>query len=325
VHMLQMPEPHVLGHLEFLWRVGYSSGNPVIGDEVDVEIAAKWAGERGRLCTALADVKLIDVLEDGKYQIHDLHENAPSYVKSRARMEKMRKKERREFGASVDRRVPRPVAKAFLVATKGKRLCVDCGRKRNLEIDHIVPVDKGGSDELANLQWLCMFCNRSKHNKLRDSNGGGVVTQEFASVIARYASPAPTPAPAPAPALKNPPSEGSSAPLFSDASPALLTFPAVGNGPKTWILTEGQCSEWRIAYPGLDVLGECRKALAWVDANGPKTAKGMKAFLVSWFNRAVQRGGNHRPLGLAVGASSAPVRQSLSPAVAARLRQRGVQ
>lgn len=103
VHMLQMPEPHVLGHLEYLWRVGYSSGNPIVGDALDVEIAAKWTGASGHFVAALADdtVRLLDVLDDGRYQIHDLHENAPGYVKSRARMERLRK--RRKPGSAKAR------------------------------------------------------------------------------------------------------------------------------------------------------------------------------------------------------------------------------
>jgi hypothetical protein len=67
VHLLGIPEPHVLGHLEYLWRVGYSSGEPVIGDELDVEIAAKWCGERGAFVRALCDerVRLLDKTTDG--------------------------------------------------------------------------------------------------------------------------------------------------------------------------------------------------------------------------------------------------------------------
>jgi hypothetical protein len=47
VYILKIPEPQVLGLLEYMWRVGYASGNPVIGDAIDVEIAAKWWGEPG--------------------------------------------------------------------------------------------------------------------------------------------------------------------------------------------------------------------------------------------------------------------------------------
>jgi hypothetical protein len=80
VHELGMPAPHVLGHLEYLWRVGYSSGNPVVGDSVDVELAAMWTGEPGQLTKVLTQVRFMDKLPDGKYQIHDLLDHAPGYV-----------------------------------------------------------------------------------------------------------------------------------------------------------------------------------------------------------------------------------------------------
>jgi hypothetical protein len=92
------------------------------------------------------------------------------------------------------------------------------------------------------------------------------------------------------------------------AEPALLTFPTVGTGPKTWSLRRADVQAWEQAYPGLDILGECRRALAWVNANQPKTAKGMPAFLVNWFNRAVQRGGTSRALGSAGTGTASPVR-----------------
>lgn len=92
-HLLKMPRPHVLGHLEFMWRVGYVSGNPELGDAVNVEIAAEWTGEPGALVAALMDkhVRMID--RRGKiYFIHDLHENAPDYVRARHRMHNWRKR-----------------------------------------------------------------------------------------------------------------------------------------------------------------------------------------------------------------------------------------
>lgn len=72
----------------------------------------------------------------------------------------------------------------------------------------------------------------------------------------------------------------------------IVTFPTDGN-PGEWHLTESHVAEWQGLYPSLDILAECRKALAWVQAKASnrKTAGGMKRFLVGWLNRATERGG----------------------------------
>lgn len=43
--------------------------------------------------------------------------------------------------------------------------CMRCGRTERLSVDHIIPVKRGGSDDLSNLQCLCLFCNCAKRDR----------------------------------------------------------------------------------------------------------------------------------------------------------------
>lgn len=64
----------------------------------------------------------------------------------------------------ANRRVPDSMRSAVLVRDGGR--CRKCRRANNLEIDHIVPLSKGGKTEESNLQTLCRRCNRAKFKKL---------------------------------------------------------------------------------------------------------------------------------------------------------------
>lgn len=98
------------------------------------------------------------------------------------------------------------------------------------------------------------------------------------------------PSPSPSPTTTSV-GEASASPTTNVELRTVLSYPCRGN-PKQWALTEEQVGKWKALYPGLDVVGCCRKALAWCEANPKrcKTAKGMPKFLVNWINNEVDRG-----------------------------------
>ncbi len=74
----------------------------------------------------------------------------------------------RERMAHQDRIASRRISdhtRAMVIVRDAGR-CRRCRRSTNLEIDHVVPISKGGSSEEHNLQTLCRRCNRRKWKKL---------------------------------------------------------------------------------------------------------------------------------------------------------------
>ena len=46
--------------------------------------------------------------------------------------------------------------------------CLCCNRRRKLTADHVIPVSKGGTSYISNIQPLCQPCNSSKGTKTTD-------------------------------------------------------------------------------------------------------------------------------------------------------------
>lgn len=68
------------------------------------------------------------------------------------------------FDRFASRKVRKGLSKktATAILHKYNFSCVKCGTKDRLQVDHIVPVKRGGKDELTNLQVLCQPCNLRK-------------------------------------------------------------------------------------------------------------------------------------------------------------------
>ena len=54
----------------------------------------------------------------------------------------------------------------FAIYERDNYRCKKCGSTENLEIDHIIPIFKGGKSTYSNLQTLCHKCNTEKGSKI---------------------------------------------------------------------------------------------------------------------------------------------------------------
>lgn len=82
----------------------------------------------------------------------------PAAIKSHSQPTQDKEKRSRHIPASV---------RVSVLHRDGYK-CVFCGRSPKqvqLEVDHIVPFSKGGSNDLSNLQTLCFDCNRGKGSR----------------------------------------------------------------------------------------------------------------------------------------------------------------
>jgi 5-methylcytosine-specific restriction endonuclease McrA len=100
----------------------------------------------------------------------------------RQRLDAFREQRGEEVFAHRSRqRTPISGSIKYRVLTRAKGRCECCGaheHQRALEVDHIVPRNHGGSDDLSNLQALCFRCNAGK----RDTD-----TTDFRGLQASYA------------------------------------------------------------------------------------------------------------------------------------------
>jgi HNH endonuclease len=58
----------------------------------------------------------------------------------------------------------------LMIAIRSEQKCEFCGKRppeATLEIDHVLPVSKGGTNSALNLRFLCQYHNRSRGNRFR--------------------------------------------------------------------------------------------------------------------------------------------------------------
>lgn len=66
------------------------------------------------------------------------------------------KRRRQRFIYSPGRKIVR------LMIDAGECVCMGCGAEHGLEVDHIWPLARGGTNNLVNLQSMCVRCNARK-------------------------------------------------------------------------------------------------------------------------------------------------------------------
>ena len=88
--------------------------------------------------------------------------------KERQKFERLRYKfslAQREEGKGTKReQIPEPVRIAVWRRDGGR--CARCGSRERLEYDHIIPLSRGGSSTVRNIELLCESCNRQKGNNI---------------------------------------------------------------------------------------------------------------------------------------------------------------
>ena len=148
--LLGLPEVHTVGHLVALWSwaIDNAPDGIIAASPRTIGKAAQWPGAYDTFVDALVEVGFLD--RDGEtLAIHDWDDYAHLTDK------KDRAPVRRAF-ESLSRTL-RPI----VLSRSGYR-CTYCGSDESLEIDHIVPIARRGTNDISNLQALCRPCNRRK-------------------------------------------------------------------------------------------------------------------------------------------------------------------
>ena len=90
----------------------------------------------------------------------------PEFVRAAARRRRVRELRAEGFHT---------VKQWLLLCAKYGHHCAHCGELRKLTEDHIIPLSRGGSDFISNIQPLCLSCNQKKGTRVEK-------TQEVRSV-----------------------------------------------------------------------------------------------------------------------------------------------
>lgn len=143
-----------------------------------VELKNKYSGfsaEEVLLCIEIKDNEKVFLLrEDFGYTYEEARElfEETRRIEKKAKLKKIKRKisqKAYELYSDIpigDGRKPIPDDVKMTVWQRDNGKCVKCGSRENLEFDHIIPVSKGGSNTVRNIELLCEKCNREKKDNI---------------------------------------------------------------------------------------------------------------------------------------------------------------
>ena len=177
--LLGMDRFCVCGRLMALWCWALDNapdGVVAVGDADILADVMGWPGEPAELCAALVSTGFFELAaDDGFYVLHDWYVYAGRLIEQRRANAERKRRERDPIGCGERgrrRRKRHPVRREWesmarlvrdYLLDRDCHTCQTCGdRTGPFEIDHIIPIARGGQNVPNNLRVLCRSCNRRK-------------------------------------------------------------------------------------------------------------------------------------------------------------------
>ena len=172
---MNIPSVYALGHLHSLWYSVLEQQEDGDLSKWSDELIAEMAQYKGKPDVFVSSLVLYGWL-DGRL-IHDWLDYAGRYLTGKyrssdpSRLLKIWNKHKKRYDKAPGRQVDTGWFKIRkIVLERDKYICHYCGKKKfSMEVDHIIPVESGGKDEIENLVSACRSCNRKKSNKPYES------------------------------------------------------------------------------------------------------------------------------------------------------------
>jgi hypothetical protein len=140
-----------------------------IDDNMFTNIACSWSEE-----SLLKFVE--EIIEKSNLMLKKYKHSIPDWVRDKVNKyclqaqnfkQKKINRQAKDFFIELRRREFQSLRKDLIIMliNRDDYKCKVCETHDNITVDHIIPLSKGGTDELDNLQLLCRSCNSSKGNK----------------------------------------------------------------------------------------------------------------------------------------------------------------